>query len=86
MLDIRRRGEVPDAVAQTPLGGESEETATTAVSDRSEASCSAVPCVVHPSWENPTVAIPIAPIAAPQSPGFSQTGICMKFFFALWKD
>jgi hypothetical protein len=60
--------------------------ATTAVSDRSEASCSALPCVVQPSWENPTVAIPIAPIAAPHSPGFSQTGICMKFFFALWKD
>src|SRR3984957_6920534 len=57
--------------------------ATTAVSDLSDASCSAVPCVVQPSCEKPTVAIAIAPIAAPQSPGFSQTGICMGFFLCV---
>jgi hypothetical protein len=32
------------------------------------------------------VAIAIAPIAAPQSPGLSQTGICMGCFFVLWED
>src|SRR5689334_2792682 len=49
--------------------------ATTAVLERSWASCSAVDDVVHPSCEKPMIEIAIAPATAPQTPGFTQTGI-----------
>ena len=60
--------------------------ATTAVLERSCASCSAVADVVHPSCEKPIIAIAIAPATAPQTPGFTQTGIFIGCFFPLWED
>jgi hypothetical protein len=50
-----------------------------AASDRSWARLSALAAVFHPSCEKPTMAMAIPPNAAPQSPGFSQTGIFIDF-------
>lgn len=55
--------------------------ATTAVSTRSWASCSALAAVFQPSCEKPTMAIMAAPDAIPQTAGLIQTGICIGFSF-----